>query len=91
MSSRVKLSWLSSNNSFKPTPHRGVGHVPALSWRASAASLRGGLTQALRSHIGHSGQLSSQWHLQCLFRPLDPEEMQHEPIHGRLPVRQRPI
>jgi hypothetical protein len=35
------------NNSFKPTPHRGVGHVPALRLHASAAPPRVGLTQAL--------------------------------------------
>jgi hypothetical protein len=35
------------NNSFKPTPHRGVGHVPALRLHVSAAPPRGGLTQAL--------------------------------------------
>jgi hypothetical protein len=38
---------LRPNNSFKPTPHRGVGHVPALRWHMSAAPTRGGLTQAL--------------------------------------------
>jgi hypothetical protein len=35
------------NNSFKPTPHRGVGHVPTLRLHASAAPPRVGLTQAL--------------------------------------------
>lgn len=35
-----------SISSFKQTPHRGVGHVPALRYHASAAPLRGGSTQA---------------------------------------------
>ena len=35
------------NNSFKPTPHRGCGHVPALRLHVSAAPLWVGLTQAL--------------------------------------------
>jgi hypothetical protein len=35
------------NNSFKPTPHRGVGHVPTLRLHVSATPPRGGLTQAL--------------------------------------------
>ena len=34
------------NNSFKPTPCCGVGHVPTLRSIASAAPSRGGLTQA---------------------------------------------
>jgi hypothetical protein len=44
---------VSPNNSFKLSPHRGFGHVPALRQHASATPLRGGLTQALGSvHFG---------------------------------------
>lgn len=37
---------LQPDNSFKPTPHRGVGHVPTLRWHASATPLWDGLIQA---------------------------------------------
>ena len=36
-----------SNNSFKPTPHRGVNSVLCATLHAVATPLRGGLTQAL--------------------------------------------
>jgi hypothetical protein len=35
------------NNSFKPTPHRGVNSVLYATLHAVATPLRGGLTQAL--------------------------------------------
>ncbi len=35
------------NNSFKPTPHRGVNSVLYATLHAVAPPLRGGLTQAL--------------------------------------------
>jgi hypothetical protein len=35
------------NNSFKPTPHRGVNSVLCATLHAIATPLRGGLTQAL--------------------------------------------
>ena len=35
------------SKSFKPTPHRGIGHVPRLRYRASSAPLWGRLAQAL--------------------------------------------
>ena len=38
---------LPPNNSFKPTPHRGVNSVLCATLHAVAAPLRGGLTQAL--------------------------------------------
>ena len=37
---------MAPDNPFKPTPHRGVGHAPALRCHASATPLRGGITQA---------------------------------------------
>jgi hypothetical protein len=39
--------WLGPNNSFKPTPHRGVNSVLCATLHAVATPLRGGLTQAL--------------------------------------------
>ena len=36
-----------ANNSFKPTPHRGVNSVLYATLHAVATPLRGGLTQAL--------------------------------------------
>ena len=48
-----------ANNSFKPTPHRGVGHVPTLREHASATPLRGGLTQALGGKKHSSVALSA--------------------------------
>jgi hypothetical protein len=36
------------NSSFKPTPHHGVCHVPALREHASGATMRGGSTQGDR-------------------------------------------
>jgi hypothetical protein len=42
------------NNSFKPTPHRGVGHVHA------ATPLRGGLTQALGGRKAFSSDVLSR-------------------------------
>ena len=39
--------WLRPNNSFKPTPHRGVNSVLYATLHAVAAPLRVGLTQAL--------------------------------------------
>ena len=57
---------LGPNNSFKPTPHRGVGHVPALRLHASAAPLRGGLTQAL----GGRKNIRFQPHFSCSAAPL---------------------
>jgi hypothetical protein len=41
---------LGPNNSFKPTPHRGVGHAYALRLHMSAAPPRVGLTQALGAY-----------------------------------------
>ncbi len=38
---------LAPNNSFKPTPHRGVNSVLYATLHAVATPLRGGLTQAL--------------------------------------------
>ena len=38
---------LAPNNSFKPTPHRGVNSVLCATLHAVATPLRGGLTQAL--------------------------------------------
>jgi ribosomal protein L7/L12 len=38
------------NNSFKPTPHRGVGHVPALRWHASANKVA--CTKIVRASTG---------------------------------------
>ena len=38
---------MSHNNSFKPTPHRGINSVLYATLHAVAAPLRGGLTQAL--------------------------------------------
>ena len=38
---------LRPNNSFKPTPHRGVNSVLYATLHAVATPLRGGLTQAL--------------------------------------------
>ena len=38
---------LRPNNSFKPTPHRGVNSVLCATLHAVATPLRGGLTQAL--------------------------------------------
>ena len=43
---RVFMS-LAPNNSFKPTPHRGVNSVLCATLHAVAAPLRDGLTQAL--------------------------------------------
>lgn len=37
---------MAPNNSFRPTPHRGVGQAPAVRWHVSATPLRGGSTQA---------------------------------------------
>ena len=42
-----KAPWLGPNNSFKPTPHRGVNNVLCATLHAVATPLRGGLTQAL--------------------------------------------
>jgi hypothetical protein len=41
------FSWHGPNNSFKPTPHRGVNSVLYATLHAVAAPLRVGLTQAL--------------------------------------------
>jgi hypothetical protein len=38
------------NNSFKPTPHRGVNSVLCATLHAVATPLRGGLTQALAGY-----------------------------------------
>jgi hypothetical protein len=38
---------MTPNNSFKPTPHRGVNSVLYATLHAVATPLRGGLTQAL--------------------------------------------
>ena len=54
----------SHNSSFKPTPCRGVGHVPALRLHASAAPPRGGLTQAL----GIKGEFSGNFRNRRLLR-----------------------
>jgi hypothetical protein len=47
------LNRFTANNSFKPTPHRGVGHLPTLRWYASADPLQGGLARALASTEDH--------------------------------------
>jgi hypothetical protein len=44
---RFQVSRRRSNNSFKPTPHRGVNSVLCATLHAVATPLRGGLTQAL--------------------------------------------
>ena len=44
----LHLPSLQPNNSFKPTPHRGVNSVLCATLHAVATPLRGGLTQALK-------------------------------------------
>ena len=43
------------NNSFKPTPHRGVNSVLYATLHAVATPLRGGLTQALGGRKAFGG------------------------------------
>jgi hypothetical protein len=49
---------LPSNNSFKPTPHRGVNSVLCATLHAVATPLRGGLTQALGATMDYAQVLS---------------------------------
>ena len=59
MSSNVRqffaVSRRAPNNSFKPTPHRGVKSVLCATLHAVATPLRGGLTQALGGRKAFGG------------------------------------
>ncbi len=46
---------MGANNSFKPTPHRGVNSVLRATLHAVATPLRGGLTQALGGRKAFGG------------------------------------
>jgi hypothetical protein len=57
------------NNSFKPTPHRGVNSVLCATLHAVAAPLRGGLTQALEP-MPISSDNESKNHFWLVFFPF---------------------
>ena len=50
---------MGANNSFKPTPHRGVNSVLCATLHAVATPLRGGLTQALGGKEHSANALSA--------------------------------
>jgi hypothetical protein len=52
LASTFLTSAVTPNNSFKPTPHRGVNSVLYATLHAIATPLRGGLTQALGPLFG---------------------------------------
>jgi hypothetical protein len=54
-----------ANNSFKPTPHRGVNSVLCATLHAVATPLRGGLTQALGGKKTFSNYVLSREALQA--------------------------
>ena len=64
-----QVVWVPPNNSFKPTPHRGINSVLYATLHAVVATLWVGLTQALGGKKAF-GSFSSQCSFSCLLLAL---------------------